>query len=287
MVEIAARKGACANAGGAVGGNRAAGGPRTDIPGAGTSSANVPEADDIGAGDPANADEHRAQGAERTCIVTRDVLPAEALVRFVRGPDGAVVPDVAQKLPGRGVWVTASRQRVGEAVKRNAFKRAFRADVDVASDLDEQVDQLLLKRTLQALSLANKSGDVVAGQAKVSSALETGAVAVLVQAVDAAEGSRQRMAGKFRAISESIDRSAISIDLLTNAELSLALGRENVVHAALIDSRSTTLFANAAERLMRYRAVSSLAVAGTEAPNQRGGADAFPDQTAGADEKQD
>ncbi|MEZ0213954.1 MAG: DUF448 domain-containing protein, partial [Xanthobacteraceae bacterium] len=142
----------------------------------------VPEADETDAGPRA-----RANGLERQCIATRTVVPVAQMLRFVVGPDGAVVPDLSARLPGRGAWVTATRGALAEALKRKAFGRAFRGKARVEAGLAERIDALMEKDTLAALGLANKAGRVVAGTTKVTEALRAGTVAVLVHATEAAE----------------------------------------------------------------------------------------------------
>src|SRR5215468_9784478 len=94
-----------------------------------------------------------AAGTVRTCVVTREARPVDAMIRFVVGPDQSVVPDLKRKLPGRGAWVTASRDVLATAVKRGAFARAFRADVEVAPDLAETVERLMERAVLEALGV--------------------------------------------------------------------------------------------------------------------------------------
>src|SRR5262249_52018139 len=108
-----------------------------------------------------------ARGAlERTCVVARAVKPVDALIRFVVAPDGTVVADLKRRLPGRGVWVTATRTAVDEAVKRKAFARAFKREVRAAADLGEQVDRLINRAALETLGNAHKAQRVAAGFAR-------------------------------------------------------------------------------------------------------------------------
>src|SRR5579864_2722478 len=99
-----------------------------------------------------------AAATERLCVATRQVRPVDELIRFVVGPDGAVVPDLKRRLPGRGVWVTARRHLVAEAVGRRQFARAFKAEVRVSPELPDEVEQLLVQSALNALSIAYKAG---------------------------------------------------------------------------------------------------------------------------------
>lgn len=190
-------------------------------------------------------------GPNRTCIATRQVLPVEALIRFVAAPDGMVTPDLRRKLPGRGVWVTASAAAVAEAVKKKAFARGLKSQVKAADDLADLVGRLLRKDALQALSLANKAGAVIAGAAKI----EGGAgqrYAALVHASDASEAGVEKLERAVR--SRSRDGAAIpSIRLFGSDELSLSLGREHVIHAALVAGAPARNFLGKAHAADRYR----------------------------------
>lgn len=194
-------------------------------------------------------------GPLRTCIVTRDTRPPEELIRFVLSPDGTVVPDVARKLPGRGVWVGLSAGLVAEAVTRKAFARAFRKPVKVPADLALQVDGLLLRRALEAISLANKAGAVVTGFVKVEKLLEAGDVARLVHASDAAADGVEKLERRLKAAAAAGHAAEPAIRTFSIDELSLAMGRPNVVHAALRKGGASKRFGAEAVRLARYRAV--------------------------------
>ena len=123
---------------------------------------------------------------ERRCLVTRESGPRDGLVRFVTDPDGRVVPDVDERLPGRGLWVTADRECIAEAVAKRLFARAARQSVTVDAGLVDRVQDQLLRRCVEGLALARRAGLAVVGQAKVRAALESGVAGVLVEAVDAA-----------------------------------------------------------------------------------------------------
>lgn len=171
-------------------------------------------------------------GPSRTCIATRKALPVEALIRFVAGPDGVLVPDLRRKLPGRGVWVTAEAGAVAEAVRRKAFARALKGPVTLPDDLPGLVGGLLRRDALQALSMANKAGGVIAGAVKIEAAAGRGFVALL-HAAEAAPGGVEKIERAVR--SRQRDGLAIpAIRLFTCEELSLSLGREHVIHAALV-----------------------------------------------------
>jgi hypothetical protein len=199
---------------------------------------------------------------ERTCIATRARLSPDDLIRFVAGPDGTIVPDVAQRLPGRGVWVGLSRAAVEKAARQNAFARSLKRPVVVPEGLPSLVEGLLRRRALDALSIANKAGLAVAGFVKVETLLATGEVAALVHAADGAADGTAKLGRRLRAVTATIEEieggaePAPIIDWLTSTELSLALGRQNVVHAALRAGGATTNFLREAGRLKRYLADS-------------------------------
>lgn len=189
--------------------------------------------------------------SERTCIVTRAKGEPETMIRFVLGPESQVVPDLRHKLPGRGVWVTAHADRVAEAVKRKAFARAFKAEVVVSADLPSEIEALLTKDCLQALSLANKAGQVVTGFAKVEATIEKGHVAGLIDASDGgADGSRKLAQAYRRRFGTAAPHR---VNLFTSMQLSLALGLANVVHAALIDGTAGAAFLSRCRKLNIYR----------------------------------
>ncbi len=206
----------------------------------------------------ANQRAKAACGAElvssRTCAVTRAVRPPEDLVRFVAGPDGAIVPDIARKLPGRGVWVTCHREAVSSAVKKHVFARTLRAKIKVDQELPALVESLLIQRALQLLSICNKAGLLLCGSGKVNSWLDEGANGALVQAIDASPGGLAKVARKYRAICSATKIEPIEVSLLTINELSLAIGRANVVHAALSKGNAATNFLAAVGRIEKYRA---------------------------------
>lgn len=186
-------------------------------------------------------------GTERLCAVTRQVEPIERLIRFVVAPDGAVTADVKRKLPGRGLWLTASRAVVVEAMRRGVFGRGFRRDVRVSPELVSETEKLLVNAAIDALAIAGKAGEVAPGWAKVEAALRSGeAVAVLHASDGAADGLR-----KLEAIARAASIPVLTA--LTSAELDLALGRTNVIHAALIQGGAAVRFHAAASRLERYR----------------------------------
>lgn len=210
---------------------------------------NAPErGTDAGAADTA--------AAERTCALTRNPLTPDDGLRFVVGPDGSVVPDVGRRLPGRGVWLTLNHATVAEAARKGAFQRSLKRPVTVPEGLADLVEQLLIKRVIEALSLANKAGLVTTGFTKVEIAVQRGGCAYLLHASDAAADGVEKLDRKFKA-SFGDDRNNANeyiLDCLSSAELSLAIGRSNVVHAALARGGAATRLSREAERLQRYRA---------------------------------
>lgn len=195
--------------------------------------------------------ETRAAETQRRCAVTRAHRSRDDLIRFVLGPDGAIVPDLKEKLPGRGVWLTAAHETIAEAVKRKAFGRALKADAKAPEGLAEHVGSLLADAALGALSLANKAGEVVFGHSKVEEALAKGRAIALIHASDAAADGCRKLDGKARAATEG--RGLPSICAFTADELGLASGRANVIHAALIQGGAARKFLAAASRVERYR----------------------------------
>jgi predicted RNA-binding protein YlxR (DUF448 family) len=183
--------------------------------------------------------------AERMCIVTRKVMDEAQLIRFVRGPDGAVVPDINRKLPGRGVWVSLSRARVAEAVKRQAFSRGLGEGSTAASDLPDQVGGLIRKAAVSYISLAKKAGEAVAGAAKVEDMLAAGRARLVIHAREAAQNGRQK-------IDSHSGPGIETLGFFTSTELDLAFGRTNVIHAAVAKGGLAEKLLQAARRIEAY-----------------------------------
>ena len=192
-------------------------------------------------------------GPERLCAVTRQSVDPKHLIRFVQAPDGTIVPDLDRKLPGRGVWVGCDRRLVEKAVATNVFAKSLKAKAQVSSDLPERVEALLVKRLTGVLSLANKAGLAVAGFEKVFAALDKGPVRAVLHGTDAAADGRSKIDRKYKAIQGSRGSPAAIVDVLKIAEMSLAIGRGSVVHAALTPGGLSDRFLEEAERLSRYR----------------------------------
>ncbi|MGA0561898.1 RNA-binding protein [Ancylobacter sp. VNQ12] len=190
----------------------------------------------------------------RLCLASRTVKPVGELMRFVLAPDGQVVPDIAARLPGRGAWITARRDALAEAIKRKAFGRAFRGKGRVDPALIEQVETLLEKDALAALALANKAGRVVTGNMKVIEALNGEKVIVLVHAAEAAPDGAGKLDALARRIGEAAGREIVRVDAFPGVQLDLALGRANVVHAALLAHPTSAGFLARVRRLEGWRA---------------------------------
>jgi predicted RNA-binding protein YlxR (DUF448 family) len=202
--------------------------------------------------------------SERTCIVTGTKDVPDAMLRFALSPDGSVVPDIRRKLPGRGVWTQLSFDTVSRAAAKQAFSRAFRAKVETPAALAETVGALLERDALQSLSIANKAGLVVAGAFKVDSAIEAGGVVALIQASDGAADGAAKRVHALRAKLGPEANAIVRVDLFKSGELDLALGRANVIHAALKHGAASSAFLARADRLRRYRGGEADAATGTE-----------------------
>jgi uncharacterized protein len=196
---------------------------------------------------------HAAAKRVRLCALTRVEKPVEELIRFVLGPGAAIAPDLANKLGGRGVWVTATRTALEQAIKRNVFAKSLKTQAKPEQSLPDLVDRQIVERMRQALSFASKAGLVTTGFVKVEAAIETEKVAVLVQANDAADDGTARLKRKFEAIAAVSGRRAPLSRHFTSDELSMALGRTNVVHAALAEGGQTSAFLRESLRLERFR----------------------------------
>lgn len=189
--------------------------------------------------------------AERHCIATGNALPAAEMVRFVRAPSGEVVPDIAGDLPGRGVWITANKALVDKAVKKRAFARGLTPEtgtgLTVADDLSGTVENLLAKRCLDLLGLARRSGALQAGMEKVAALARAGRIAVLIQARDGAADGREKL--------KRLCPGVPVVELFSSGELGLALGRENVIHAALTSDGFAERFIMEVRRLEGFRSL--------------------------------
>jgi uncharacterized protein len=192
-------------------------------------------------------------GPLRQCAVTRAKKSPEELIRFVAGPDGAVVPDLARHLPGRGVWVDATYAAVAAAVRQKIFARSLQRQVSVPADLPARVERLMARRLSEALSLANKAGLIVAGFAKIEALMARKRAVVLIHAADAAADGVEKLDSKFNALAKGSGARVAPIRDLSGAEMSLAMGRPNVIHAAAAEGGASRRLIEEARRLGRYR----------------------------------
>ena len=204
-----------------------------------------------------DAGPRRVPGSERLCVVTREVKPVAEMIRFVVGPDRDVVPDLKRRLPGRGVWVTATRAAVADAVKRRAFGRAFKAEVRVAPDLDDEVERQLERSVLDALGIVHKSGRAVLGFAQVERALANDPVVALLHAADAGRDGVRKLAAAARSRLTQKAYDLAVVDQFTAPQLDLAFGRPNVVHAALLAGPASDGFLARCRNLERFRTIGS------------------------------
>src|SRR5882757_6820653 len=191
----------------------------------------------------------------RMCAVSREVRPIDELIRFVVAPTGEVIPDLKRKLPGRGMWISASRRSVAEAVRRHQFSKGFKRDVRVAPTLPADTEALLLRSVVEALAMAAKAGQVVSGFGKVEDTLKASETAALIHASDGAADGIRKLDAILRQRGEKRGESPVIavVNVLTSKELDLVLGRSNVIHAALLAGPASKTFLSRCQMLVRYR----------------------------------
>jgi uncharacterized protein len=226
----------------------------------------------------------------RMCAVTRQVRPIDELIRFVVSPQSEVLADLKRKLPGRGLWVTASRLTVAEAVKRHQFSKGFKREVRAAPTLAADTEALLVRSAIEALAMAAKAGQVVAGFSKVEGALEgafkgpsaQASVHALIHASDGAADGIRKLDAIVRQNTGNIEESSPFpvVTALTSEQLDLALGRSNVIHAALLAGPASKPFLSRSPILVRYRMADDDGTAGHATKNS-------PTQTVRTRTKQD
>jgi hypothetical protein len=194
-------------------------------------------------------------GPERRCIATGDVAPKPGLIRFVVSPDGVVVPDLLERLPGRGIWVTSDHDALALAVKKNLFARAARMPVTVLDDLIGLVEQGLVRQLTDLIALSRRSGRAIAGFEKVKEWLAKGEAKVLLQASDGSERGKSKLwtpeGGRY-------------FNVLTAQELGLAFGRQSVIHGALAAGGLTPRVVEGAAKLQGLRKANGGSVAGKD-----------------------
>ena len=208
----------------------------------------------------------RSRERKRLCAATRIVRPVAELIRFVIGPNGEAAPDLKNKLPGRGIWVSGTREALVEAVKRKVFSRGFKREVRLPADFVARTELLLERAALEALAIAGKAGLVAAGSTKAEAAIGGhGEVVALLNAAEAsAQGSRKLDAAWRR---RQPSRPAIVVGFLTSTQLDLALNRPNVIHAALLAGPASETFLARCQRLERFRTGDQHHQAGEAVPN--------------------
>ncbi|MGI6246311.1 MAG: RNA-binding protein [Pseudochelatococcus sp.] len=235
--------------------------------------------------DPAGEDSRQEDSRRedsRTCALSRRPMAKEAMIRFVAAPDRTVVPDIRARLPGRGVWIEATREAVAAAARGKTFARGLKAGVKVSATLADDVEALLRRDALQALALANKAGAVVTGFGKVealAAAEGKAVIAALIHAREAAPDGRRKLAQALRRGHNERSDAVPVIDCFEGSHLDLALGRTHVIHAALVAGSGSDGFMTRWHRLARYSTTgfstppseaSAAAETGSEEP-ERGG----------------
>src|ERR1700712_3818720 len=193
----------------------------------------------------------------RMCAVTRAVRPIDELIRFVVSPSGDAIPDLKRKLPGRGLWISASHRAIAEAVKRHQFSKGFKRDVRVAPSLVADTENLLVRGVIEALAMAAKAGQVVSGFSKVEGALKERQAQALIHASDGAADGIRKLDAVLRQNAGTGDESQQFpvVSILTSEQLDLALGRSNVIHAALLAGPAGKTFLSRSQTLVRYQLV--------------------------------
>ena len=192
---------------------------------------------------------HAEASRQRRDLVSGEVMDEARLVRFVAGPDGGVIPDVARKLPGRGLWVAADRASVETAARKGGFSRAAKTKLSAPGDLADQVERLLSRRVLDGLGLARRAGELMSGFDKVAAAAEGGKAAWLIEAADGAmDGRRKLMQAARRS-----GKPPRVLGIYGSDELGLALGLGNVIHVAFLAGRGADRWTTDVERLSGFR----------------------------------
>ncbi|MDP3493516.1 MAG: RNA-binding protein [Hyphomonadaceae bacterium] len=214
---------------------------------------------------PPRAGKAGARDPERRCIVTMERRQQGELIRFALSPDNQVTPDLAAKLPGRGAWVTASRDSIDLAVKKGAFHRAFKKQVKVAPDLAGQVEQLLVKRILDQLGMVKRAGDLILGFEQVREEVRKAPPAFLIEASDGSEDQRGKVLALVRGLYtpdlDEAGKPAGNLELppvagcFLASELGMALGRDRVIHACVKYGRIAHAWRGELERLSGFRRV--------------------------------
>jgi predicted RNA-binding protein YlxR (DUF448 family) len=193
------------------------------------------------------------KGLERLCLASREVRPVGQMFRYVVAPDGKVIPDLGRELPGRGAWVTATRAALEKVIGERLFAHPFRGKGSANQELLELVEHKLERSALEALSLANKAGQVVSGFARVEALLAERDVAALIHASEAAADGVRKLDAAAHAAAAAGRRQPECINFFRGEQLDLALGRPNVVHAALPVHPASAGFHARCQRLDHWR----------------------------------
>lgn len=232
---------------------------------------------------------------ERRCIASGQSVRADRLIRFALSPDGEAVPDLAARLPGRGVWLSADRASAEKAVKKRLFSRGFRTQVTVPEDLPDRLERLLVERMIAIIGFARKAGQTVTGAEKTRAKLRSGTAGLLIQARDGSPDGRRKMAALALGVGDG--RIGV-VELLDASELGLAFGRDFAIYAALDSGGFAARLATEARRLSGFRdALPDSMAAGDKAgqgqparANELTGPDAIaqgPQQDTGTDPDND
>jgi len=196
--------------------------------------------------------ESQRRGRERRCIVSHEALPDAKLIRFALAPDGSVVPDVAAKLPGRGAWVRADRESVEAAASKQMFARAFRCEARAPADLAAQTEALLARRCLDQLGLMRRAGALAIGATQAESAIRGKPALIMLEAADGAEEGREKLMSLHIGLWGA---PPAAVGCFNSADLGVALGRDRVIHACLLQERLATGWAADIGRLAGFRAI--------------------------------
>lgn len=195
---------------------------------------------------------------ERSCILTREHGPRHALVRLALAPDGQILPDIRAKAPGRGAWIGVDRATLETAIAkgklRGALSRAFKTgEIAIAPDLPARIADALERQALDRLGLEAKAGMLLTGSERIETAAREGRLHLLIHAADAGSDGARRLAQAWRVGSEreGSDLKGLTIPL-PRTILSLALGRENVVHVGLTDAQAARRVREALTRWLHF-----------------------------------
>lgn len=198
-------------------------------------------------------DKRGHKSKERRCVALSEVRDPGDMVRFVRSPDNVVVPDIAGKLPGRGVWVSADRELIQKAVKTGAFARGFKSKVSIPEDLVDQVDAGLRRAVLALISMTKKSGQIAVGYDQTLGMAREGVLGLRLEAVNGSSDGRSKIRTLSRAVARELELGDPSvIGCFTKTELGVAMGRDKLVHAGVKRSKLCKRLRDEAARLSGF-----------------------------------